>query len=475
MKLRNRIMFAFLAMVGLVTVYLLNRVDQAVRPVYLQSIEDDLVDVATLVSTYLQAHVVQGSLDIAPLRAWLDEAGQRPLNATIYDRVKTTMDLRIYVMDATGKVLLDSEQRVEGRDFSHWQDVRRTLDGQYGARATWMSHEAQRVLVLHVASPIVVGGQVAGVVSVAKPTPVAYSFFRRARAEGFRAVTLTVLFLAVWGLAVTFWITRPIEKLTRYAQTIRDGERADLPELGRSEIASLGHAFEEMKDALEGKKYVEHYVQTLTHEIKSPLSGIKGTAELLHDEMTPQQRHTFLDTIQSESDRIQRLVDRMLELSVLESRRGLRDVERVALRRLIEDVLRHLAPQIQSKSLQVDLGEGDIEVVGERTLLRLSLSNLIQNAIDFSPTGSRITVDFANDAVTIGDQGPGIPDYARARIFERFYSLKRPDTGRKSSGLGLSIVKEIAELHGGSISIDSDAGTGTTAVLRFGPEGPVQM
>ena len=100
-----------------------------------------------------------------------------------------------------------------------------------------------------------------------------------------------------------------------------------------------------------------------------------------------------------------------------------------------------------------------------------ALTNLLSNALDFSPPQSTITVkgtvhaDVA--AVTVQDKGPGVPDFALERIFERFFSLPRPDTKRKSSGLGLSIVKEIAELHSGSVSIRNESAGGATAELRL--------
>ena len=107
----------------------------------------------------------------------------------------------------------------------------------------------------------------------------------------------------------------------------------------------------------------------------------------------------------------------------------------------------------------------------EAFLLRQALMNLLQNAIEFSPRDEIVQVNVSVDAVAthfeIRDAGPGIPKYALDRIFERFYSLKRPDTGRKSSGLGLSLVKEIVSLHGGSVSISNRDGGGTTVRLNF--------
>ena len=104
-------------------------------------------------------------------------------------------------------------------------------------------------------------------------------------------------------------------------------------------------------------------------------------------------------------------------------------------------------------------------------LLRLAVSNLIQNAVDFSPSGAALTIEASAPAgeveLAIVDQGPGIPEFARERVFEKFFSLQRPDSGRKSTGLGLNLVKEVATLHGGSVQLDNLPERGLRARLRL--------
>jgi two-component system sensor histidine kinase CreC len=108
---------------------------------------------------------------------------------------------------------------------------------------------------------------------------------------------------------------------------------------------------------------------------------------------------------------------------------------------------------------------------GERFLVRHAVQNLLQNALEFTPVGGRIEVSVrsAGDAVYVecADSGPGVPDYALERIFERFYSLPRPESGRKSSGLGLPFVKEVATLHGGWVTLENRPQGGARAILRL--------
>jgi two-component system sensor histidine kinase CreC len=216
-----------------------------------------------------------------------------------------------------------------------------------------------------------------------------------------------------------------------------------------------------MRESLAGHGYVEQYVRALTHEIKSPISAIRGAAEILETPgLDETQRAHFLANIQNETLRIQDLVDRMLELSELEVRRALPELGKVALGPILRTILEAQQPILAKKGLRTDLvAADDIVVQGDAFLLHLALSNLLKNAVEFSPQRGCIRVHCEREEsqvrVSVEDEGPGIPDYAKPRIFERFYSLERPDTGRKSTGLGLNFVKEIAALHHGEVRIEN--------------------
>ena len=127
---------------------------------------------------------------------------------------------------------------------------------------------------------------------------------------------------------------------------------------------------------------------------------------------------------------------------------------------------------VTARGLTIDQDISPSMVVqGERFLLHQAFSNLLDNALAFTPDGGHLTikgvVDHEGVQVTIRDTGPGIPDYAADRLFERFYSLPRPDTGKKGTGLGLSFVQEVAQLHGGSITVATHPQEGAIATFRL--------
>jgi two-component system sensor histidine kinase CreC len=473
--IRTRSFLVYLVLVGGGLIFVVNQILSQVRPRYLESMEESLVDTANLLATTVETRAVHAAaIDTAEVHAMLDPAYRRELSAKIYTLEKKTIDLRVYVTDAEGKVIYDSDGgRAEGADYSRWLDVSRTLRGGYGARGTRVLPNDDASLVIYVAAPIRADGRTIGVLTVGKPTKNINELVAAAQRRILIAGMIGGGLIVFTGFAFSVWLTTPIARLTAYARAVRDGRPATLPRLAGREVADLRKAFEEMRAALEGKQYIEHYTQALTHEIKAPLSAIRGAAELLSESMPAEERARFLDNIRREAERIQHLIDQLLQLAALEGRRDLGPTQLVPLAPLVDEIADSLSTLIAAKSVVLEnrvAGE-NLRVRAEPFLLRLALTNLLKNAIEFSPVGGRIFVtgkiEHGRVRMAVEDQGPGIPDFARERIFERFYSLPRPGTGVKSTGLGLSFVQEIAHLHGGKIQIENRAEGGCRAELAI--------
>ena len=226
-----------------------------------------------------------------------------------------------------------------------------------------------------------------------------------------------------------------------------------------------------MRSQLDGKDYVEQYVHSLTHELKSPVSAIKGAAEIITPQMEPDQLQNFLSNINDQTDRIDLMINRLLELATLEKRESLTQIDKVDLNQLIDQVLINKQQQIRQKNLLISLqGKIDTKIHADSFLLLQAVDNLLENAIDFSPEGGPIIITLKTGQyaeIHIEDKGTGIPEFAKQRIFERFYSLPRPISMKKSSGLGLCFVKEIALLHRGTFTIKNNTSEGVTASLTL--------
>jgi two-component system sensor histidine kinase CreC len=398
---------------------------------------------------------------------------QRGIGATISGIHKQTLDYRVSITDAQGIVLFDSEGQDIGKDYSRWNDVARTLQGKYGARSTRSDPNDAATSVMHVAAPIMDGAQIIGVLTVAKPVSTVQPFVERSQRKILQRGVVLLAGSLLIGLAFAYWLSRELGKLQSYAADVESGKRATLPALGNNEIGKLGRALESMRNKLEGKEYVEELMHTLAHELKSPIAAIQGSAELLGEDMPPPDRQRFLDNILEQNGRQKQLIDKLLALVAVEKQQQLESASAVELQDLLALVEADFAARLKAKSIRLEMQIEPCTLRGDALLLRQALGNLLDNAIDFSPAGSTIRIQAVKDrqtvALTVTDQGTGIPDYALPRLFERFYSLPRPDRA-KSTGLGLPFVREVILLHRGTIDIGNNLDTGACVRLQLPTE-----
>ncbi|KFN49097.1 two-component system sensor histidine kinase CreC [Arenimonas composti] len=442
-----------------------------VKPGVRQTMEDTLVDMANVLAELATDDLLAGRIGDGDFARRVRAMAERDPGAEIWGFPKRDTSTRVTITDARGIVVFDSEGRDLGADHSRWNDVLRTLRGEYGARSTLADPADPNSSVMHVAAPIRDdAGAVVGALTVSRPNRAIAPFVERSQAIVTRwGIALLALALVV-GLATAAWLGGQLGRLRRYAQAVTAGERVPLPRTA-GEFAELGAALETMRERLEGRQYVEDYVQALTHEMKSPLAAIRASAELLERPLPAADQAQFAATIRGQSERLAAMIDRMLALAAVEHRRRIDAPQRLAVTALLQQVAHDLAPKLQARALGLSLpADGDATVSGDAFLLRQALANLVDNAADFAPAGStietRLETTGRHVAIHVADRGPGIPDYARERVFERFYSLPRPD-GQRSSGLGLTFVAEVATLHGGGIRLAPRDVGGTVATLSL--------
>lgn len=476
MKLGLRLLFGFFLITGIAAFFVLRVFVAQVKPSVRQVMEDMLVDTANLLAELarddLAALPPGGTLQASGFARAVRDYAARPVDAQIWGLRKRTLDYRVYLTDASGRVVFDSGYRdaagAVGADYSRWNDVARTLAGGYGARSTREVEQDAASSVMYVAAPVQDGSRLLGVLTVAKPTRTVEPFVERAQREILvKGFWLLGSSLAI-GLAVTAWIVASVRRLRRYAQTVQLGRPQPAPRLP-GELGELAGAMQAMQQRLEGREHVEQLVRALTHELKSPLTAIGGAAELLREDLPPADRAAFARQIEDQSARLKAIVERLLELSKLEQRPAIDGGPPVVLADCAESARRLQADRAAQRGVTIRRTQADpVAIVGDAELLTLAIGNLLDNAVAFSPPGG--TVELAVEAVgqpptrarvRVRDHGPGVPDYAMPRLGERFFSTPRPaaagEPATKGTGLGLAIVQRIAALHAGTLSFEAAA------------------
>jgi two-component system sensor histidine kinase CreC len=471
MRLGLRVFFGFFVIAGLSAVLLLKVFLAEVKPSVREVMEDLMVDTAHLLAEVAVDEMAAGTAAAdGRLAAQLQRYARRDVDVTIWGLRKQSLDLRIYVTDAAGRVVLDSGQpSAVGQDYSQWNDVARTLRGDYGARSTRYAAD-DRSTILVVAAPIVKEGRVLGVVSVAKPVASVQRFIDRAERRVFWAGAALLAASLVVGVAVTLWLVASVRRLRRYAQQAQAGQAITPPAMP-GELGDLANAMDDMRRRLEGREQLEHDVRALTHELKSPLAALRASGELLQDELPAADRQRFAAQVLDQTARLQTLVERVLALSQLEAQVGLGERQRLALADWTDAQLERQAPRLARKGLGIVWTARDaVAVEADTALLELAFGNLLVNAIDFAPAGSALELAVSTTPttarLTLRDHGPGVPTAAFQQLGKRFFSTARPGSLVKGSGLGLAIARRVAELHGGRLAFEAaEPGLKVTLIL----------
>jgi Signal transduction histidine kinase len=217
----------------------------------------------------------------------------------------------------------------------------------------------------------------------------------------------------------------------------------------------------------------QEFISNVSHEIQSPLTSIRGFAQALqNDELALQERHHYLQIIESESKRLSRLTEDLLKLASLEADQLKFEPRPFALEKQLRSLILICEPQWSAKRIEMSAELAKVTLDADEDLLNQVWLNLLNNAIKFTPEGGNIKVGLnvinGQAVFTISDNGIGIAPEDRVHIFERFYKADKSRTrAKEGSGLGLAIVKTIVDLHKGSIDVESSLGQGATFTITL--------
>ncbi len=451
-----------------------------------QSAENVMVDAVNLLSGLLETQIKDSetidktnAIDTDLITEVLARTKSKQLLAQIYRIDKVAVGSNIYITDANGRVIYDSTGRDVGKDYSQWRDVLLTLRGEYGARTSFIDLGRKKTVAkeMVVAAPIKLGNEIIGVVSLA--TPIAGLELHLATETRYMQNTMyKALALALFfGFLLSLLFSRSINKIAHYADKMASGETVETPSLLDQRLADLAESVANLRQQLDGKKYVENYIHSLTHELKTPITGIQGAVELIKEGLPPEEQERFIENIGNSNNRMARLVDRMLNLAKLESQTQVVRATEFNLTPTLQRLIDERQTILECKGLKIKLDCRDaVKSQGDAMLLSQAIGNLLDNAISFADEGSdleiKATTHGQQTRLSVKNKGELIPDYALTRIYERFFSLpSKVDAkqARKSTGLGLSFVKEIMKLHKGQVVIANGV-NGVTAELVWPSE-----
>lgn len=389
-------------------------------------------------------------------------------------QLSAQLDTRIRILDAAGVVQVDSQQTEQSVDLAADLLVAQALAGEYASHT-----DEDRVM--HVALPALVDERPVGVIYLSQPLRDVTAVLYDLRTRWLLSTGIALLFSGAAGLLLARMITRPLRQLTAAAGAVAEG-RFDrrVPVRSRDELGRLSIAFNDMTGRLQAARQMQiDFVADVSHELRTPLTAVKGLVETLRDGAIDDRevRDRFLETVESETDRLVRLVNDLLLLSRADSEALNLRREAVDLEKLVRPLMARLAPAAAGREVDLRL-EAPLEPVmawADSDRIEQVVLNLLDNAIKYSRPGGVVTVMLdgepaiapesrAEATVRVRDDGMGIPAEHLPHLGRRFYradrARARPEGG---SGLGLAIAQALIEAHGGRLWLESQEGAGTVA------------
>lgn len=288
------------------------------------------------------------------------------------------------------------------------------------------------------------------------------------------AAVVAIILASLLGYLFARTLVKPIVRMTKTASAIKDGDLSARTNLhGDDEIARLGETFDAMADSVEKDRELERRLTTdVAHELRTPLMAIQATVEAMIDGvyLADEER---LNTVNSEVQRLSRLVDALLRLSRLENRTTPMKQEVIDVGELIGTVVNAHTMFINESGLSLSYeAQRNVLVKGDADMIRQAVANLISNAVRYTPDGGHIDIRVWKDdiaaAIAVRDTGIGLSKEEARMVFSRFW---RADSGRNREsgglGVGLAVVKEIVERHGGWASVEGEKGKGACFTIHI--------
>lgn len=395
----------------------------------------------------------------------------------ITDRLLAGTSIRGVITNNSYTVLYDNnrEANMTGKVFMRTV-LKKALDGTQSDS----SFEADNGRTLTVAVPIESGGEIIGGVYLAENLSSVDDSINAIKTSLILFSILLLFIIVFISVGISYILTQPIAEFTAVARAISKGDFSRRAKVkGVREISEMGQALNFMCDelnALDEKR--KNFVSDVSHELKTPMAGIKLLCDSLVKAENPDMDtiREFLEDMSEEIDRLTRLINRLLELSRLDSGARL-NLSRVDISALCGGVVRGLANIAEGNGIELtfDGVEDGAFILADYDKIYECVYNITVNAINYTPEGGHVNVrvidDNARCVVEVEDDGPGIPDSEKTNVFGRFYRLddsRARDTG--GTGLGLAITKEAVLLHKGSVEVTDAAPNGSIFTITLPKE-----
>ncbi|WP_053360721.1 HAMP domain-containing sensor histidine kinase [Bacillus sp. FJAT-27251] len=377
------------------------------------------------------------------------------------------VDAHVQLINMNGKIVAETHQSTNG-NMLYFEDVQSSLNGSVAFLTSKLDGEK----VMSVSFPLESGGTSVGAIRLTTSLEPMGEVYLKNAVILLSIGGIVIIVAAILSFFLANTITKPVSQITQAAEQMASGEFSTRIQTKKNdEIGKLAETLNYMAGQVQEHEKVKNtFIASVSHDLRTPLTSIKGWAVTLHSLTEDEFHREGLEIISNESDRLNALVTDLLDLSSLSSGKLSFMFHDVKIGLLIQEVVHQLQPRAEDKGVhleaEISAETGVMKADGNR--LKQALINLADNALKFTPPGGKILLKLeeeAHDAViSVADSGKGIPEDEMASVRNSFYKGKSKGAG---TGLGLAICEEIVKGHHGQFSLTSKEGVGTTAEIRL--------
>jgi len=380
------------------------------------------------------------------------------------------LNASILLINKNANVILNSDEQVYIDDFNLRKIRDKVFEGEIAVKKLLIGDIIKREYLV-IGYPVVINNHIiSGLLLITSTDEI-----RQTLKMYNRIIWLVTLFEVLVVLIITYALTQriitPIKKLAQASRRIAEGDfsqKIPIPNNSDDEISELISSFNYMTEKLENLEMMrKSFISNVSHELRSPLTSIRGFVEGILDRTIPDDKRDFyLTLVKEEVIKLNNLINQLLELSRLEWGKINVNLSEFKIYSVIAEELIKFEKRIEKKEIDVSLQvDEELVVKADRDLISRVIHNLLDNAIKYNKVGGKIYIysEVVNGKsyITIQDTGVGIPEKLQKLIWERFYKVDESRSLENGVGLGLSIVKEIIKLHKQNIWVESEEGVGS--------------
>lgn len=451
--IKRRLVWSYLLLIIFTVVLFETIILSGLMVYYKGGMKQTLRDQGAMFSSFYEQELIHGSFE--------DHADQW------LSQYKFLVNAQVQLINQDGDILAETHTSVQ-KNIHHLEDVKKALSGE----TSFLSSEVEGEKVLSVTLPLGAGTEPIGGIRLTTSMEPFYQLFLRNALLLFSVGGIVILLAIAIGFLLANTITKPVSKITKAAEEMAAGKFSTRIQKNKNdEIGKLADTLNFMAQQVqEHEQFKNQFIASVSHDLRTPLTSIKGWAVTLHSMTEDHFLKEGLEIITNESDRLNHLVSDLLDLSSLATGKLSFTFENLDLIFLMEEVIAQITPRINGKGVtfHVEISEDTVWVSGDKNRLKQVILNLLDNAIKFTPSGGCIRIVLEKEEqrllIHIMDTGIGISSNELKEVKQKFFKGKTKDSG---TGLGLSICEEIMKGHKGEFLLKSEEGKGTTATVIF--------